>query len=138
MSANNKLAISNNTNIKVLRAEEMIIASLLRNPEFYAKIEPDISAQDFSSDDYRCIFSSVVEKIKNQRSIELTFFTQELTPQQMDILVKVGKNHEFPLSLKGCLDCIAVIKQEQSRKKAAVPVADMSDEEFMKLFKNNK
>lgn len=138
MSANNKMAISNNTNIKVLGAEEMIIASLLRNPEYYGKIEKDISKEDFSSDDNKRIFSAVVEKIKDQRSLELTFFTQELTPQQMDMLVKIGKKYEFPLSLKGCLDCIAVLKQEQQRKKAAVPVSDMSDEEFMNLFRNNK
>ena len=47
MSANNKMAISNNTNIKVLGAEEMIIASLLRNPEYYGKIEKDISKEEF-------------------------------------------------------------------------------------------
>ena len=73
----------------------MIIASLLRNPEYYGKIEKDISKEDFSSDDNKRIFSAVVEKIKDQRSLELTFFTQELTPQQMDMLVKIGKKYEI-------------------------------------------
>ena len=80
----------------------------------------------------------ITEKIKDCRSLELTFFTQDLTEQQMNMLVKIDKKHEFPISLKGCLDCIAVIKLEQERKKASVPISDMSDEEFMNLFKKNQ
>ena len=138
MSNNSKLAISNNTNIKVLLAEEMIIAFLLRSPEFFEKIKDDVSSEDFSSEDNRRIFSAITEKIKDCRSLELTFFTQDLTEQQMNMLVKIDKKHEFPISLKGCLDCIAVIKLEQERKKASVPISDMSDEEFMNLFKKNQ
>ena len=138
MSNNSKLAISNNTNIKVLLAEEMILAFLLRSPEFFEKIKDDVSSEDFSSEDNRRIFSAITEKIKDCRSLELTFFTQDLTEQQMNMLVKIDKKHEFPISLKGCLDCIAVIKLEQERKKASVPISDMSDEEFMNLFKKNQ
>ena len=138
MSNNSKLAISNDTNIRVLNAEEMLIASLLRSPEFYEKMKDDISSEDFSSEDNKRIFSSLTEKIKDCRSLELTFFTQDLTEQQMNMLVKIDKKHEFPISLKGCLDCIAVIKQEQERKKASVPLSDMSDEDFINLFKKNK
>ncbi len=137
MRHNSSVAISNGTNIKIIKAEEMLIASLLRNPEFYYRIENDVSQEDFTSEDHKRIFLSLTEKIKEHRSLELTFFTQELTDEQMNALVKIDKKHDFPMTIKGCLDCIAVIKQEQERKKAAVPLSDMSDEEFIKLFKKN-
>ena len=138
MSRNSKLAITNNTNIKVLNAEEMLIASILRSPEFYDRIKVDVSQEDFTSEDNKRIFSAITEKIKDHRSLELTFFTQDLTQEQMNALVKIDKKHEFPISIKGCLDCIAVIKQEQERRKTRVPLTDMSDEEFRNLFKKNQ
>ena len=141
MSENAKAALQNSTNIKVIKAEELFIACIYHNPDFFSRIDGEITAEDFSVADNRAIYSALSERIREGGSIEFTFFTQMLTPEQMSAFVKICKRNEsFSSGIKACADCIEVIKQSKQKKTDRVSAGSMSDEEFRGLFnkKSNK
>ncbi len=136
LAANNKEALSGGTDIKTVKAEQMLIAALMRNPEFYDRMKDSVSAEDFTVSDHAVIFSAITEKIAEQRMLELTLFAQQLTAEQMNLLVRICKQSEGLLfSLQVCADCVKTMREEKQK----VPsFENMSDEDFAALFKNKK
>ena len=136
ISESTKTALANSTNIRVVRAEEQLIATLMKNPDYYRHIEKIVSAEDFSVTLYKRIFSMITEKIKEQRSLELTFFSEELTPAEMDTFVKItGDSTKIGSSLRFCEDCIGVMKEEKIKASEKPDLSTISDEDFRNLFK---
>ena len=136
ISESTKTALANSTNIRVVRAEEQLIATLMKNPDYYRHIEKNVSSEDFSVTLYKRIFSMITEKIKEQRSLELTFFSEELTPAEMDTFVKItGDSTKIGSSLRFCEDCIGVMKEEKIKASEKPDLSTISDEDFRKLFK---
>ena len=136
ISDNTKTALANSTNLKTVRAEEQLVATLFKNPDYYRHIENMVSAEDFSVPLYKRIFSLLTEKIKEHRSLELTFFSEELSPSEMDTLVKISKDGvNSGTNLKFCEDCIAAMKSEKEKQKAKPDLSQISDEDFLSLFR---
>ena len=136
ISESTKTALANSTNIRVVRAEEQLIATLMKNPDYYRHIEKIVSAEDFSVALYKRIFSLITEKIKEQRSLELTFFAEELTPTEMNTFVKICRDStKSGNSLRFCEDCIAVMKEEKKKALEKPDLSTISDEDFRNLFK---
>ncbi len=130
-----KAEIANDTAIKVLKAQEMLIAFLYYNPDKYRFVEDDISAEDFSVGDNKAIFKVLCERIKDELSLEFTFFTESLTPEQLSAFVKMCKtNQELVNSEKVCYDCIQIITNSKKKSESKQSVTALSDEEFLKLF----
>ena len=141
MRETTKAEIANDTNIKVLKAQEMLIAFLYYNPDKYRFVEDDITAEDFSVGDNKAIFKVLCERIKGELSLEFTFFTESLTPEQMSAFVKMCKtNQELVSSEKVCYDCIQIIANSKKKSEGKASVGTLSDEEYLKLFnkKQNK
>ena len=141
MRENTKAEIANDTNIKVLKAQELLIAFLYYNPDFYRHIEDVISPEDFTPGDIRAIFSCLCERIRDGLSLEYTFFSELLTTEQMSYLVKINKiNQDLTSSPKTCEDCIEVIKTSKKKSESKQSFDNLSDEEYLKLFnkKQNK
>ena len=135
MRENTKAEIANDTGIKVLKAQELLIAFLYYNPDFYRHIEDVISAEDFTVGDNKAIFAALCERIKEGLSLEYTFFSELLTTQQMSQFVKICKtNQELTSSPKTCEDCIEVIKTSKKKSESKQSVTTLSDEEYLKLF----
>lgn len=135
IAENNKAALSNDVNIRVIKAEQMLLAALMKNPEFYERMENTVGQDDFCVKEHRRIFSSLTEKIKQHRSLELTFFAQELTPQELDTLVKISKQHEqLVFTLNVCADCVRIMKQHKENENKTSSSSEISDEEFAQYF----
>lgn len=136
ISESTKTALANSTNIRVVRAEEQLIATLMKNPDYYRHIEKAVSEEDFSVSLYKRIFSLITEKIKEQRSLELTFFAEELTPAEMNTFVKICRDStNCGNSLRFCEDCIIVMKEEKKKAEDKPDLSTISDEDFRNLFK---
>ena len=130
-----KAEIANDTGIKVLKAQEMLIAFLYYNPDKYRFVEDDISAEDFSVGDNKAIFKVLCERIKGELSLEFTFFTESLTPEQLSAFVKMCKtNQELVNSEKVCYDCIQIITNSKKKSESKQSVSSLSDEDYLKLF----
>lgn len=136
ITENTKVATANNTDIRSIKAEQMLIAALMKSPELYRKMENDLNEEDFSVPLYRNIFSIIRDKIKESRSLELTCFSQELAPDEMSELVGIVKKHEnLSVSIKACADCLAAMRLGKEKKMEKAHTGELSDEEFLRLFK---
>lgn len=136
VSENSKAASANSTDIKSIKAQQMLIAALMKSPELYKKMENELKQEDFSVSMYGRIFMSIREKIIEQRSLDLIYFSQELTPEEMNELVAIVRKHEnLSFSIKACADCLRVMREGLKKKEEKVPLSDLTDEEYLKLFK---
>lgn len=139
MSANTKEALAGGTNIKAVKAEQMLIAALMKNPEFYERMKESLKKEDFTVAEHGRLFEVITEKITDRRALELTLFSQELTAEQMNLLVKICKQNEgLAFSLTVCSDCVRVMRSEKEKKQQMPSIESLSDEEFAALFKNKK
>ena len=136
VSENSKAALANDTDIKSIRAQQMLIAALMKSPELLRTMGDGVSQNDFSVALYARLFSAIKEKILEARSLELTFFSQELAPDEMDELVSIVRKHEhLTFSVTTCADCVRAMREGREKKNEKVSLADISDEEFLRLFK---
>lgn len=138
ISESTKTALASSTNIKVVKAEEQLLSVLMKNPDYFRYIENEVSEEDFCVKLNARIFSLITEKIKEQRSLELTFFSEELTPEEMNSFVRICKKNDGLVStLKVCTDCIGVMREEKAKRERNTNVSEMSDEEYRRLFRKN-
>lgn len=122
------------SNIKAARAEETLIASFMRNPDFYNKLKERISPEDFVTAFNRRIMQSLVNALENGVEPNLSVFSSDFTPEEMDSVTRIFHlSSTLGNTVKECEDCIAVLKDKSSQK--ITDTSSMSDEEFLKLFK---
>lgn len=121
-------------NIKAARAEETLIASFMRNPDFYNKLKERISPEDFVTAFNRRIMRSLVNALENGIEPNLSVFSSDFTPEEMDSVTRIFHlSSTLGNTIKECEDCIAVLKDKSSQK--ITDTSSMSDEEFLNLFK---
>ncbi len=121
------------SNIKAARAEETLIASFMRNPDFYIKLKEKFSLQDFVTDFNRRVMDCLARKLDEGLEPNLSIFAGSFTPEEMDSITRIYiSSNSLSNSLKECEDCIDVLKKGSAPK--ITNAADLSDEEFIKLF----
>lgn len=120
------------------RAEETLLASLLQNPDFYFKIKDKLEDGDFATQLNLRIYQLIAERIENNRPVEITYFSQDLTDDELGYLVRLESMREHLGNTVGeCLDCIRRMKEERQEREQKNP-AQMSDDEWAQLFRNPK
>ena len=121
-------------NLRAARAEETLIASFMRNPDFYKKLKEQISPDDFVTSFNRRIIQSLVNALENGIEPGLSVFSSDFTPEEMDSVTRIFHlSSTLGNTLRECEDCIAVLKDKSSQK--ITDTSSMSDEEFLNLFK---
>lgn len=136
VAENSKFALANDTNIKSVKAQQMIIAALMKSPELLRKMGDSLKKEDFSVALYGRIFELISDKVLEQRSTELTCFSQELATDEMSELVSIIRKHDnLTFSLKSCADCVKAMREGNRSKEEKVPLTDISDEDFLELIK---
>lgn len=121
-------------NIRAAIAEETLIASFMRNPDFYNKLKDKVSAEIFVTSFNRRVFECLAEGLDGGFEPSLSLFSASFTPSEMDSIARISlKKETLGNTLSECEDCIRVIKE--CSESTAVDAAAVSDEEFLKLFK---
>ncbi len=122
---------------KSAKAEEMLIALVMANPEFLNGVLEKISANDFVTDFNSRIFKSVTDRLVQGKSAEISFLYGDLTDDEINAVAKIQTiSHTLKNTFAECVDCINVIKNEKNKKSLKdVNVEDISDEDFLKFFK---
>lgn len=126
--------------LKAARAEEMLISSLMRNPDFWPKIKNEISPDDFVTDFNRRVFVKAAQRLDSGQSADFgSISDQDFSLDEINSLKAIEmQSDKLRHSVKECLDCVAVIKAEKQKStQLAVEPSQMSDEDFMKLFKKS-
>ncbi len=121
-------------NIRAAKAEETLIASLMRNPDFYPKLKDKISADDFVTDFNKRIMRCLADKLDKGFIPELSLFAREFTPEEMGSVTRIYMSSaELNNTLRECEDCISVLQNAAESK--PTDVSSLSAEEYLKLFK---
>lgn len=124
--------------LKAAKAEETLLATLMLNPDFYPKLKDKITGETFITDFNRRVYEALSNRLEEGRSIELSMFASEFTPEEMGRLAQLSTmSGKISCTVAECDDCIKVLKQEKAKTTAVNP-ADMNEDEFRNLFKNIK
>ena len=124
-------------NLKAANAEETLIASFMRNPDFYRKLKDEFSPEDFVTQFNKRIITLLIELIEGGFSTDLSMFAQEFTPAEMDSVGKIARRGDtLANTLTECRDCIRILKGLKDG--SVVDVRTMSDEEYLRAFEKLK
>lgn len=120
-------------NIRAAKAEETLIASLMRNPDFYPKLKDKFSADDFVTDFNKRIMRCLADKLDKGFIPELSLFAREFAPEEMGSVTRIYMSSvELNNTLRECEDCISVLQNAAESK--PTDVSSLSAEEYLKLF----
>ncbi|MBO4383189.1 MAG: DNA primase [Clostridia bacterium] len=119
---------------KAIRAEETILASLLRSPDYVKRLEPLLSDSDFLTDFGRKAYGIIAGRLGEGKSVEPYVLSQYFDPEEMGTLARI-QNAGAPLSgtFQEVEDCIRVLKQA-GEEASAQSGGEISDEELRELF----
>lgn len=124
--------------LRAAKAEETLIASLMRNPDFYNKLKDGLSADYFVTALNRRIFSVVLSRLEEGGNTEPYFLSSEFTPDEMDEVERIFRSAaQLSNTVDECADCIKILKEEKN-KPETVKASELSDEDFAKLFRSDK
>lgn len=124
--------------LRAAKAEETLIASLMRNPDFYNKLKDGLSADYFVTALNRRIFSVVLSRLEEGGNTEPYFLSSEFTPDEMDEVERIFRSAaQLSNTVDECSDCIKILKEEKN-KPETVKASELSDEDFAKLFRSDK
>lgn len=134
-----KLNPQRKTYYRAAKAEEMLIALVMANHEFIKDVLSKITAEDFVTDFNGRIFKAVTDRISSGRASEISFLYGELTEEELSAVAKIQTvSHTLKNTFAECTDCINIILSEKNKKSLKdANVEGISDEDFLKFFKNN-
>ncbi len=123
------------THLRAAKSEEMLIASLMRNPDFYNKLKGELSVDCFVTALNKRIFSVILSRLEEGGNTEPYFLSSEFTPDEMAEVERIFRSSaQLSNTPEECSDCIKILKEEKN-KPEAIKASELSDEEFAKLFR---
>lgn len=121
-------------NIRAANAEETLIASFMRNPDFYERLKSKISPGDFVTHFNKRVYTSLCRILDEGLVPEIVLFAKDFSPVEMDTVTRLSNlGAQIANSLAECEDCIKILKSKEDDKPKNI--AELSDEEYLKLFK---
>lgn len=124
--------------LRAAKAEETLIASLMRNPDFYNKLRDELSADYFVTALNRRIFSVILSRLGEGGNTEPYFLSSEFTPDEMDEVERIFRSAaQLSNTVEECSDCIKILKEEKN-KPESIKASELSDDDFAKLFRPDK
>lgn len=125
-------------NVKAVKAEEIILASLLRHPDYLKKLSGVLTADVFVTDFGRRFFEDISSRILSGSSIELYSFSEDSQSEDMAYLAYLlAKASEISNSVEECKQCINTLIEEKAKKNAP-DVGKLSPEEYRELFRKKR
>ncbi len=119
-------------------AEEIILASLLKHPDYLRKLKDKLSEDVFVTDYNKRYFRDLSSRIREGRSLDLSVFNETGDNEEMAYLsYLLAKGDSLADSLTECEQCIQTLLSEKT-KADAPNVGKMSNDEFRALFRKNK
>lgn len=125
-------------NVKAAKAEEIILASLLKHPDYYKRLAGELSADIFVTEFNRRFYEGIAARITSGRSLELFSFAEESENEEMSYLsYLIAKGSELADSPEECRQCIKTLIEEKNKKKIS-DVGKLSSEEYLELFRKKR
>lgn len=132
---NNRVTYKNNASIKQIKAEERIIGLLLMYPDC-RQLCSDFDVERFSSLFIKRVFREIISRLDAGLDIDLMDFSQVLTGEELGrlsgIIARACQSSNAKTEFSDCLKTV----NEEYEKTHSKSSADMSDDDFRKLFNN--
>lgn len=120
--------------LRAAKAEEMLCASLMHNPEFYKTLQAEISPADFVTDFNRRVFESIASAVQRGADFSTSAWNGDFHGEELGAVAYIQTLIPgLADTLSECRDCIKVIAEEKNKVVCASP-AELSDADFLKLF----
>ena len=122
--------------LKAAKAEEMLLALLMKNPDYFRRLSGKLSADVFVTDYNRRIIEGFEQRITEGRSLDLSVLSEDNENEEMGYLAYLlALSGNVANTVEQCEECIKVLLQEKNRKK--IPeIGQMSDDEFRAMFES--
>ena len=132
-SSDRSIAVT--SNLGAVRAEERLIANLVRDPRLYRQLGVELTEDVFLSDFYKRVFQVLLPYLQAGEQPDITILAQHFTTGEIGRLTGVI-NTGLVSGNSGaeCIECINRLKEEKNKADVG-DVSSFSDEEFSRLFK---
>lgn len=125
-------------NVRAVKAEEVILASLLKHPDYLKKLKGILEADVFVTEFGRRYFEDISSRIQSGRSLDLVSFNEDAENEEMAYLAYLNaKISELANSVEECKQCINTLIEEKAKKNAP-DVGKLSNEEYRDLFRKKR
>ncbi len=125
-------------NLRACKAEETILASLLRNPDYLKRYAGTLGADSFVTKVNRELFSGIAERISNRRPLDLSNFTEDATNEQISMLsYLLTLGNKIAGTTRELEDCIRTLAEEKI-KKSISDASEMTDADFLSFMENKR
>ncbi len=125
-------------NVRAVKAEEIILASLLRHPDYLKKLSAELSESVFVTDWGKRFYRDISSRITQGRSLELFSFAEDNESEEMSYLsYLLSKGETIANSVDECRQCITALLEEKN-KKLVPDVGSLSPEEYLALFRRKQ
>lgn len=120
------------------KAENLLLSTLLNNPDFFKKLEGSLHSDDFSDEFCAELFKTLSDRVSKGMGIDTEMLNAFFSPDEMSRIVKLQVDGARVVgSLDVCHDCIKTIKEEKIDVEKINP-SELSDDDFNNLFKSIK
>ena len=100
-------------NVKSARAEEVVLAQILKEPALFGEI-PELKPEMFSSDFMGRAFSQLLSRYRQGLEVSLSGLT-DFTPEEMACLAGITQRLTGPVNHQGLADCARTIREEYQK-----------------------
>ncbi len=121
-------------NMKLAKAEDTILITLLNNAGFYKSLGSRLSEDLFFTAVNKRLYSVIVSRITAGESIDISHISQFLTNEETGAMARLLANQALiSNTLTECEDCITVLEEEKKKRELQNP-SQMSDDSFLEFF----
>ena len=100
-------------NMKSARAEEVVLAQILKEPALFGEI-PELKPEMFSSEFMGRAFSQLLSRYRQGLEVSLSGLT-DFTPEEMACLAGITQRLTGPVNHQGLADCARTIREEYQK-----------------------
>ena len=123
-------------NIRYALAEDKLITTLLKHPDFYDAIAAKIRPEQFVTQKNRELFEALWQRLQNRQDIGMMSLSALLEPEQMArVSYLLASAEGVAYTMQEAEDCMKTILEYQSVK-TPDQVAGMSNEEWLEYAKS--
>ena len=100
-------------NVKSARAEEIVLAQILKEPALFGEI-PELSPEMFSSSFLGKAYSQLLERYRQGLEVSLSGLT-DFSPEEMACLAGITQRLNEPVNHQSLSDCAGIIREEHQK-----------------------
>lgn len=121
--------------LRAAKAEEIIIATLMNNPDLYKNLQSELNPDIFITDFNKRVFETILGRIKDGKPVGLSYISDNFTEDEVSVIAKIQTLAvDISNTAEECFDCMKVLVSEKGKCIDAKP-QDMSDSDFISLFR---